>query len=171
VFKHILIPTDGSPLSECEVFDPPGPAFAGAVHVAAVEVDAGTGRVAVREYTVVEDCGPVINPLIVEGQIHGALSHGIAEALGEPLVYDADGQLLTGTLMDYALPVAADTPSFVVGHVETPSPLTPGGYKGMGEGGTIGAPAAIASAVADAVRPLGLKVTALPIRAESLRTP
>jgi carbon-monoxide dehydrogenase large subunit len=165
-----LVP-DGSPLSECEVFDPPGPAFAGAVHVAAVEVDAGTGRVAVREYTVVEDCGPVINPLIVEGQIHGALSHGIAEALGEPLVYDADGQLLTGTLMDYALPVAADTPSFVVGHVETPSPLTPGGYKGMGEGGTIGAPAAIASAVADAVRPLGLKVTALPIRAESLRTP
>ena len=165
-----LVP-DGSPLSECEVFDPPGPAFAGAVHVAAVEVDAGTGRVAVREYTVVEDCGPVINPLIVEGQIHGALSHGIAEALGEPLVYDADGQLLTGTLMDYALPVAADTPSFVVGHVETPSPLTPGGYKGMGEGGTIGAPAAIASAVADAVRPLGLKVTALPIRAEGLRTP
>jgi aerobic carbon-monoxide dehydrogenase large subunit len=165
-----LVP-DGSPLSECEVFDPPGPAFAGAVHVAAVEVDAGTGRVAVREYTVVEDCGPVINPLIVEGQIHGALSHGIAEALGEPLVYDADGQLLTGTLMDYALPVAADTPSFVVGHIETPSPLTPGGYKGMGEGGTIGAPAAIASAVADAVRPLGVKVTALPIRAEGLRTP
>jgi len=165
-----LVP-DGSPLSECEVFDPPGPAFAGAVHVAAVEVDAGTGRVAVREYTVVEDCGPVINPLIVEGQIHGALSHGIAEALGEPLVYDADGQLLTGTLMDYALPVAADTPSFVVGHVETPSPLTPGGYKGMGEGGTIGAPAAIASAVADAVRPIGLKVTTLPIRAEGLRIP
>ena len=66
----------------------------------------------------VEDCGPVINPLIVEGQIHGALSHGIAEALGEPLVYDADGQLLTGTLMDYALPVAADTPSFVVGPID-----------------------------------------------------
>ena len=163
-----LVP-GGSPLAECEVFDLPGPTFSGAVHVAAVEVDAGTGRVTVRGYTVIEDCGPVINPLVVEGQIHGALSHGIAEALGEPLVYDAEGQLLTGTLMDYALPVAADTPSFTVGHVETPSPLTPGGYKGMGEGGTIGAPAAIANAVADAVRPLGLTVTRLPLRAEDLR--
>ena len=165
-----LVPA-GERLSEQEVFDPPGPAFAGAVHVATVEVDADTGRVTVREYTVVEDCGPVINPLIVEGQIHGAVSHGIAEALGEPLAYDREGQLLTGTLMDYALPTAADTPSFVIGHVETPSPLTPGGYKGMGEGGTIGAPAAIASAVADAVRPLGLTVTRLPIRAQDLRPP
>jgi carbon-monoxide dehydrogenase large subunit len=163
-----LVP-DGAPLAESEVFDPPGPVFAGAVHVAAVEVDAGTGRVTVREYAVVEDCGPVINPLIVEGQIHGALSHGIAEALGEALAYDGEGQLLTGTLMDYYLPIASDTPSFVVGHIETPSPLTPGGYKGMGEGGTIGAPAAIASAVADAVRPLGLAITALPIRAQDLR--
>ncbi|HKZ05860.1 MAG TPA: xanthine dehydrogenase family protein molybdopterin-binding subunit [Methylomirabilota bacterium] len=163
--------TGGSPLAECEVFDPPGPTFSGAVHVAAVEVDAGTGHVTVRSYAVVEDCGPVINPMIVEGQIHGALSHGIAEALGESIVYDADGQLLTGTLMDYALPVAADTPSFAVGHVETPSPLTPGGYKGMGEGGTIGAPAAIANAVADAVRPLGVRVTRLPLRAQDLRRP
>jgi carbon-monoxide dehydrogenase large subunit len=163
-----LVPS-GAPISECEVFDPPGPTFSGAVHVAAVEVDGGTGRVTLRSYAVVEDCGPVINPLIVTGQIHGALSHGIAEALGEPLVYDADGQLLTGTLMDYALPVAADMPSFTVGHIETPSPLTPGGYKGMGEGGTIGAPAAIANAVADAVRALGVKVTGLPLRAEDLR--
>jgi carbon-monoxide dehydrogenase large subunit len=163
--------TGGTPLAECEVFDPPGPTFSGAVHVAAVEVDAGTGRVTVRSYAVIEDCGPVINPMVVEGQIHGALSHGIAEALGEPLVYDPDGQLLTGTLMDYALPVAADTPFFTVGHVETPSPLTPGGYKGMGEGGTIGAPAAIANAVADAVRPLGVRVNRLPLRAEELRRP
>jgi aerobic carbon-monoxide dehydrogenase large subunit len=157
------------PVAESESYDLPGPTFSGAVHVATVEVDADTGRVAIRDYTVVEDCGPVINPMIVEGQVHGALAQGIGEALSERLVYDGDGQLLTGTLMDYAVPAAADLPSFRLGHLETPSPLTPGGYKGMGEGGTIGAPAAIANAVADAVRPLGVAVTRLPVRAEALR--
>ena len=128
-----------------------------------MEVDPETGRVTVREYAVVEDCGPVINPMIVEGQIHGAVAQGIGEALGERLVYDESGQLLTGTLMDYPLPTAAMLPAFTIGHLETPSPLTPGGFKGMGEGGTIGAPAAIANAVADAVKPLGVAVTGLPI--------
>jgi carbon-monoxide dehydrogenase large subunit len=156
-------------LAETERFDPPGPTFSGAVHVATVEVDAETGRVTVRDYVVVEDCGPVINPMIVRGQIHGALAQGIGEALGERLVYDEAGQLLSGTLMDYALPAAADLPSFDIGHRETPSPLTPGGYKGLGEGGTIGAPAAIANAVADAVASLGVAVTALPILPEQLR--
>ncbi|HEX6079983.1 MAG TPA: xanthine dehydrogenase family protein molybdopterin-binding subunit [Methylomirabilota bacterium] len=149
-------------------FDPPGPAFSGAVHVASVEVDPDTGRVAVRDYVVMEDCGPVINPMIVEGQIHGAVAQGIGEALGERLVYDESGQLVTGTLMDYALPAAASLPAPTIGHLETPSPLTPGGYKGMGEGGTIGAPAAVANAVADAVKPLGIPVTTLPIDPQSL---
>jgi carbon-monoxide dehydrogenase large subunit len=158
-------------LEVTERFDPPGPTFSGAVHVASVEVDAETGRVTVRGYVVVEDCGPVINPMIVEGQIHGAVAQGIGEALGERLVYDESGQLLTGSLMDYALPTAADLPSFTLGHMETPSPLTPGGRKGMGEGGTIGAPAAIANAVADAVKPLGIGVNALPILAATLVTP
>ena len=161
--------SDARALEATEVFDPPGPTFSGAVHVASVEVDPDTGRVAVRAYALVEDCGPVINPLIVEGQIHGAVAQGIGEALGEQLVYDEDGQLLTGTLMDYALPVATALPDFAVGHLETPSPITPGGYKGMGEGGTIGAPAAIANAVADAVRPLGIAITSLPILPEGLR--
>jgi carbon-monoxide dehydrogenase large subunit len=162
----------GAPrLSATEVFDPPGPAFSGAVHVASVEVDPETGRVAVRAYAVVEDCGPVINAAIVEGQIHGAVAQGIGEALGERLVYDEAGQLLTGTFMEYALPAAPSLPAFAVVHVETPSPLTPGGYKGMGEGGTIGAPAAIANAVADAVKPLGIAISALPIVPESLRPP
>jgi aerobic carbon-monoxide dehydrogenase large subunit len=155
-------------LEATQFFDPPGPTFSGAVHVAAVEVDRETGRVAVRDYVVVEDCGPVINPLIVEGQIHGAVAQGIGEALGERLVYDESGQLLTGTLMEYALPVASALPALTIGHLETPSPLTPGGYKGMGEGGTIGAPAAIANAVADAVKPLGVAVTALPILSDTL---
>jgi carbon-monoxide dehydrogenase large subunit len=154
-----------------QFFDLPGPAFSGAVHVASVEVDPGTGRVTVRDYVVVEDCGPVINPLIVEGQIHGALAQGIGEALAERLVYDETGPLLTGTFMEYALPTAADLPSFTLGHLETPSPLTPGGVKGLGEGGTIGAPAAIANAVADAVRPLGVQVTSLPILPERLIGP
>ncbi len=155
-------------LEATQFFDPPGPTFSGAVHVASVDVDPETGRVTVKEYVVVEDCGPLINPMIVAGQIHGAVAQGIGEALGERLVYDENGQLLTGTLMEYALPVAAALPSFTVGHLETPSPLTPGGHKGMGEGGTVGAPAAIANAVADAVRPLGVLVTALPILPESL---
>ena len=148
--------------------DLPGPAFSGAVHVAEVEVDPDTGRVAVQRYAVVEDCGPVINPLIVEGQVHGAVAQGIGEALTERLVYDDGGQLLTGTLMDYGLPQAADLPSFAVDHLQTPSPLTAGGVKGVGEGGTVGAPAAIANAVADAVRPLGARIASLPVIAEEL---
>ena len=158
----------GARLAATQHFDPPGPTFSGAVHVASVEVDGETGRVAVRDYVVVEDCGPVINPMIVEGQIHGAVAQGVGEALSERLVYGEDGQLLTGTLMDYALPAAGAMPMPTIGHLETPSPLTPGGYKGMGEGGTIGAPAAIANAVADAVKPLGVAVTSLPIVPEDL---
>ncbi|MBI1845855.1 MAG: xanthine dehydrogenase family protein [Candidatus Rokubacteria bacterium] len=152
-------------------FDPPGPTFSGAVHVAVVEVDRETGRVRVLRYALVEDCGPLINPLLVEGQIHGAVAQGLGEALLEGLVHDTDGTLLTATLMDYALPRADDVPGFEIGHLETPAPRMPGGLKGMGEGGTIGAPAAIANAVADAVAPLGIAVTSLPIRAETLARP
>lgn len=151
-------------------FDPPGPTFSGAVHVAVVEVDPETGRVAVGRYALVEDCGPVISPTLVEGQIHGAVAQGIGEALLEGVVYDGDGQLLTATLMDYALPKADGVPGFEVGHLETPSPAMPGGVKGMGEGGTIGAPAAIANAVADALRGLGAGIVRLPIRPEDIST-
>jgi len=148
--------------------DPPGPTFSGAVHLAVVEVDAETGRVAVRRHVVVEDCGPVINPRLVEGQVHGAAAQGLGEALLEAVVYDAAGQLLTGTLMEYALPRATDVPEPVLVHRETPAPHMPGGVKGMAEGGTIGAAAAIVNAVADAVRPRGVRITALPIRPETL---
>jgi aerobic carbon-monoxide dehydrogenase large subunit len=163
------LPNGLAPGLEATVFcDLPGPTFSGAVHVAVVEVDAATGRVVVRRYALVEDCGRVINPVIVEGQIHGAVAQGIGEALLESVVHDDDGQLLTATLMDYALPKADDLPSFEIARLETLSPVTPDGVKGMGEGGTIGAPAAIANAVADAVRHLGVQITTLPIRAESL---
>jgi carbon-monoxide dehydrogenase large subunit len=164
------VPAGLAPGLEATVyFDPPGTAFSGAVHVAAVEVDRETGRVNVMRYVVVEDCGPVINPMLVEGQIHGAVAQGLGEALLEEIVYDDDGQLLTATLMDYAMPKADAVPSFVIGHLETPSPRMPGGFKGMGEGGTIGAPAALANAVADAVA--GAAITRLPIRADELSAP
>jgi carbon-monoxide dehydrogenase large subunit len=149
-------------------FDPPGPTYSGAVHVAVVEVDPDTGRVTIPRYVLVEDCGPVVNPTIVEGQIHGAVVQGIGEALLERVVHDEAGQIVTGTLMDYALPKAGDVPAFEISHLETPSPLMPGGIKGMGEGGTIGAPAAVANAVADALAPRGVAITALPIAAERL---
>jgi carbon-monoxide dehydrogenase large subunit len=145
-----------------------GQTYSGAVHVAVVEIDPETGRVRVPKYVVVEDCGPIINPMLVEGQIHGAVAQGIGEALFESLVYDSGGQLLTATLMDYALPLASSVPCFEIEHLETPSPLTEGGVKGMGEGGTIGSPGAIANAVADAVRDLGVRVTCLPIQSQTL---
>jgi carbon-monoxide dehydrogenase large subunit len=166
------LPGGAAPGLEATVaHDLPGPTFAGAAHIAEVEVDPETGRVAVKSYTVVEDGGPLINPMIVEGQVHGAVVQGIGEALSERLVYDETGQALSGTFMEYGLPQAADVPALTVDHVETPSPLTPGGVKGVGEGGTVGAPAAVANAVADAVRPLGARVVALPIRAETLVRP
>ena len=149
-------------------WDSGGSTFSGAVHVAVVEVDRETGRVRIVKYALAEDCGPLVNPLLVDGQIHGAVAQGVGEALLEGLVYDADAQLLSGTLMDYALPRADDLISFEIVHMETPSRLSPSGVKGMGEGGTIGAPAAIANAVADAVSPLGVRITALPIRPETL---
>src|SRR5206468_3922192 len=150
---HGGLPDGLAPGLQATVYcDLPGPTFSGAVHVAVVEVDPATGRVAVRRYALVEDCGRVINPVIVEGQIHGAVAQGIGEALLEAVVHDDGGQLLTATLMDYALPRADDLPSLEIGHLETPSPVTHGGVKGMGEGGTIGAPATIANADADAGR-------------------
>ena len=115
-------------------FDPPGPTFSGAVHLAMVEVDRETGRVGVKRYALVEDCGPVINPLLVDGQIHGAIVQGVGEALLEGVVYDDSGQLLTATLMDYALPRADDVPAPAIAHLETPAPHMPGGVKGMGRG-------------------------------------
>src|SRR6185436_209905 len=119
---------------------------------AIVEVDPETGAVRILRYVAVDDCGVMINPMIVEGQVHGGIAHGIGNALLEEIVYDASGQMMTATLMDYALPRASDVPSLEVHHVVTPSPLNPLGVKGAGEGGTLPAPAAIANAIADALR-------------------
>ena len=137
-------------------------------HAAIVEVDADTGSVRLHRYVAVDDCGTVINPIVVEGQIHGGVAHGIGNALLEEVVYDAAGQLLTGTLMDYALPRAGDVPPLESHHVVTPSPLNALGVKGAGEGGTLPAPAAIANAVADALAPFGVEITEIPLTRERL---
>jgi carbon-monoxide dehydrogenase large subunit len=134
--------------------------YSSGAHAAIVEVDPDTGVVRLLRYVAVDDCGVMINPMVVEGQVHGGIAHGVGNALLERVVYDEDGQLVTGTLMDYALPRAADLPSFEVHHVVTPSPLNPLGVKGAGEGGTLPAPAAIANAIADA---LGANVTEMPL--------
>ena len=146
----------------------PQSTYSNGAHAAVVEVDADTGTVRILRYVAVDDCGTMINPLVVEGQIHGGIAHGIGNALIEEIVYDETGQLATGTLMDYALPRAADVPPLEVHHVVTPSPLNPLGVKGAGEGGTLPAPAAIANAVADALRPLGVDICEMPLRRERL---
>jgi len=136
--------------------------WANATHVCTCEVDPETGVVTVLRYIVSEDCGPMINPTVVEGQIAGGSVQGIGGVLYEHLAYDTDGNPLASTLMDYLLPTIAEVPVIEYGHVETPSP-SPGGYKGVGEGGAIGAPPAVVNAVADALAPLGVTVTRLPL--------
>jgi carbon-monoxide dehydrogenase large subunit len=136
--------------------------YASAVHVAHVEVDAGTGYVRLLKYVVAHDCGKVINPTIVEGQVHGGVAQGVGGALFEEMAYDGEGQLLTGTLMDYLVPSATDLPPIDTVHLEYPSPRNPLGMKGLGEGGAISPPAAIANAIDDALAPLGVRITETP---------
>ena len=133
-----------------------------ATHVCTCEVDVATGRVQLLRYIVSEDCGPMINPDVVEGQIAGGVVQGIAGVLFEHLACDDEGNPLAVTFMDYLVPSAAELPSLEYGHIETPSP-GPGGYKGVGEGGAIGAPPTVVNAVADALSPFGVHITRLPL--------
>ncbi|GBC75736.1 Caffeine dehydrogenase subunit alpha [archaeon HR06] len=143
--------------------------WANATHIALVDVDIETGQVKILKYLVVEDCGNMINPLVVEGQIHGGVAHGIAQALYEEVIYNEDGQIINPTLMDYLIPTALEIPNIEVIHLITPSTTNPGGFKGLGEGGAIVAPAAIANAVEDALEPFNVKVTELPITPEKIK--
>jgi carbon-monoxide dehydrogenase large subunit len=128
-----------------------------------VEIDPETGEVRFERYLVVEDCGVMINPMIVEGQVRGGIAQGIAAALYEQLVYGEDGQPLSSTLIDYLVPTAAEIPSVEIIHLETPCEYSETGGKGVGEGGTMGAPGAVASAVADALMHLDIEIDRLPI--------
>ena len=136
-------------------YDPPTATVSNATHIAFVAVDPHSGLVAVERYVVVHDCGRVINPIIVDGQVHGAISNGLGQVLTEGVVYSREGQLLTASLLDYDLPTSADMPDLEVDHFETPSEITLGGFKGVGEGGVIGAVPALAGAVRDALAVLG----------------
>jgi carbon-monoxide dehydrogenase large subunit len=140
--------------------------FTNGAHLAVVDVDVETGAVRVVKYVAVDDCGRLVNPALVDGQVCGGVVQGIGGALMEHCAYDERGQLLTGTLMDYAVPTAASIPSIEVHHLETPAPHLAGGFKGAGEGGTTGAPGAILNAVNDALAPYGAMITEQPITAE-----
>jgi len=150
-------------LSANREFEAPAEVFPFGAHLAHVEVDRETGAVRVLRYVAVDDCGPVINPMIVDGQVHGAIAQGLAQALFEGVVYDEEGQLLTGNLTTYLLPTAADLPMFETERTVTPSPNNPLGVKGIGEGGTTGSTPAVANAVMDALRPLGIHQLEMPL--------
>ncbi len=154
----------GSPGLEASGFySPPHGSFASGAHGAIVEVDPRTGDVRILKYAAVHDCGRVINPVVVEGQVHGGVAQGIGGAFFERLVYDEEGQLLNASFMDYLLPTASEVPPLVVDHVETPSPLNPLGVKGAGEAGVIPVPALFASALDDALAPFGIRILEMPL--------
>ena len=145
-------------------FSPGNATWPFGTHIALVEVDPDTGNVELLEYHGVDDCGEVINPMIVNGQIHGGIAQGIGQAMFEEAIYDADGNMLTGSLLDYTLPTAADLPSFDLSRTVTPTPVNPMGVKGIGEAGTIGSAHTIVNAVVDALTPMGVKHVDMPVR-------
>ncbi len=163
------IPPDFEPgLVATYFFEPKNCTFPFGTHICVAEVDKETGDVKILRYVAVDDCGKQINPLLVAGQVHGGIAQGMAQALFEEAVYDENGQLLTGELMDYAVPKAHQLPSFELDHTETPTPVNPLGAKGVGEAGTIGSTPAVANAVIDALAPFGVQHVDLPLRPEKL---
>ena len=150
-------------LEETMFYDPENFVFPFGAHACIVDVDVETGKIDIARYVAVDDCGPAINPTLIDGQIHGGITHAIGQALYERIHYDDDGQLVTGTFVDYALPSAADVPSFETDRTETPSPVNSLGVKGVGEAGTIAASPAIVNAVIDALRPLGVDYIDMPL--------
>src|SRR5262245_5449409 len=171
--KAYLAPTELPPgmepgLEATHAFDPPALTFSSGTHICQIEIDAETGRLTILRYMIVEDCGRLLNPRVVEGQLHGATVQGLGGALVEEVVYDAAGQNLSTTFLDYAIPTACAVPSFDVAHLERPDPNTPLGMKGMAEGGVMGASAAISNAVADALAPRGVHAGRQPFTARQL---
>jgi carbon-monoxide dehydrogenase large subunit len=153
-------------LDETTYYDPPNCTFPFGTHVSVVEINPDTGAVSLLRYVGVDDVGNIINPLIVHGQLHGGIAQGIAQALYEQAVYDENGQLLTGTLMDYAVPTASMLPNYEIDHTVTPSPVNPMGVKGAGEAGTIGSAQCVMNAIVDALSPFGVQHMQMPATAE-----
>jgi carbon-monoxide dehydrogenase large subunit len=147
-------------------YEPPTVTWAYAVHGAIVDVDVHTGHIRIDKYVITHDCGVVVNPMLAEGQILGGAAQGLGGALFEEMAYDAEGQLLCGTFMDYLVPTASDIPDIELIHQECPTPLNPLGVKGLGEGGAISPPVTIANAVCDALAPYGVEFNTTPIKPE-----
>jgi carbon-monoxide dehydrogenase large subunit len=146
------------------VFSPGNATWPFGSHLAVVEVDPDTGNVKILRYIGVDDCGNRINPMIVDGQIHGGIAQGIGQAMFEEAIYDDDGNLLSGSMIDYPIPTAGDVPAFELGWTNTPTDVNPMGVKGIGEAGTIGSAQTIVNAVVDAVSPFGVKHIDMPLR-------
>jgi carbon-monoxide dehydrogenase large subunit len=155
-------------LEENFYWEPPTVTWSNGTHLAQVEVDINSGEIKIEQYVIAHDCGVVINPMLVEGQIVGGSVQGLGGALCEEFVYDQQGQLLTGSLMDYALPRASDSPSMQLLHQESPSPLNPLGVKGVGEGGAVAPPSAVANAISDALSMFGAEFNSTPIKPEHI---
>ena len=150
-------------LDEISFYDPTNFVWPFGAHACVSEVDVETGRVDIVRYCAVDDCGPAINPLLIDGQVHGGITHGLGQALFEQVHYDESGQLVTGSFLDYALPTAAELPSYETDRTETPSPINSLGVKGVGEAGTIAGSATVTNAVIDALRPLGVTYIDMPL--------
>jgi carbon-monoxide dehydrogenase large subunit len=144
-------------------YDPPNLTFPSGAYICVVDIDKETGEIKVRRFVAIDDCGNIINPMIVQGQVHGGLTQGIAPAMYEELIYDEDGNILNGSLMDYLVPTAVESVHWETGHTVTPSPHHPIGAKGVGESPTVGAPPAIANAIVDALSPFGITHLDIPI--------
>jgi aerobic carbon-monoxide dehydrogenase large subunit len=156
-FLGVNLPEGMEPnLTEDSSFDPPNFTYPFGAHICVTEVDTDTGHVKVRDYFAVDDCGPIINPIIADGQIHGGIAQGLAQALYEEAIYDEDGNLVTGSMVDYLIPGAPEIPNFTLDRTITPSPSNPLGVKGIGEAGTIGSPPAAVNSVIDALQPFGV---------------
>jgi carbon-monoxide dehydrogenase large subunit len=163
-FAHQLPAEVGSGLEATARFRPDSfPTWSNATHLCVVEIDRDTCIPRVLRYIVSEDCGPMINPTVVDGQIYGGVVQGLGGVLLEDFVYDDAGNPLTATFVDYLLPTTTEVPAIEVGHIDTPSTTNPGGFKGMGEGGAIGSHAAVANAVGDALAHLGVHVLKTPL--------
>ena len=165
----VLAPGEAPGLEASGYHAPSQATFASGCHAAIVEVDVETGAVQLLRYAVQHDCGTMVNPTIVEGQIRGGVAQGIGGALYEKLILDGDGQPLTASYMDFLLPTAVEIPSIEIGHLETPSPLNPLGIKGVGEAGAIPGPALLAEAIDDALAPLGIRIREMPLSPTRLR--
>jgi carbon-monoxide dehydrogenase large subunit len=170
-FQPLSIPPEmqAGSLEERLFQESPNFSYPSGAYGCVVEIDRDTGKVTIRDMVIVDDCGVVINPLLAEGQVHGGVAQGIAQALFEQMVYEPDsGQPITANLMDYLVPTSADLPDFVAGRIETPCPNNPLGAKGIGESGAVGAPAAVINAVVDALAEFGVEHIDMPATPEKV---